>query len=194
MVFTGGFLWLILYWIPRKKLQLTHQIVHLSEAESILVQVGLIKRQLLYKNGPNTSSFCLFSSFSHYNFNNTNWKKCRWCVWDLNLGQQDCRCRRIHWATAAPQKENFYRSLILDRLSRANLMSRRLDLLHTYLHNLNNRVIVVVSVMCQNFVVILEQDMTVLGYKFSYESSPNNFTAIDFSLWGFVEKHKYGKN
>ena len=82
----------------------------------------------------------------------------------------------------------------MDRLSRANLMSRRLDLLLTYLHNLNNRVIVVVSVMCQNFVVILEQDMTVLGYKFSYESSPNNFTAIDFSLWGFVEKHKYGKN
>ena len=28
----------------------------------------------LKNNGPIPSSFCLFSSFSHYNFNNTNWK------------------------------------------------------------------------------------------------------------------------
>ena len=37
-----------------------------------------------FKNGPMQASFCLFSSFSHYNFNNTNWKKRRWCAWDLN--------------------------------------------------------------------------------------------------------------
>ena len=42
MVMTGGFLWLVLYWIPRKKLQLTHEIVTLAEADSILVQVGQI--------------------------------------------------------------------------------------------------------------------------------------------------------
>ena len=42
MVLTGGFLWLVLYWIPRKKLQLTHEIVTLAEADSILVQVGHI--------------------------------------------------------------------------------------------------------------------------------------------------------
>ena len=29
---------------------------------------------LFFKNGPIPASFCLFSYFSHYNFNNTNWK------------------------------------------------------------------------------------------------------------------------
>ena len=29
---------------------------------------------LFLKNGPIPASFCLFSSFSHYNFKNTNWK------------------------------------------------------------------------------------------------------------------------
>ena len=27
---------------------------------------------------------------------------CRWCAWDSNSGQQDCRRRRIHRAMAAP--------------------------------------------------------------------------------------------
>ena len=51
------------------------------------------------KNGPFLASFCLFSFFS-YNFN-TNWKKRRWCAWDLNPGPQDGRRRRNHWAMAA---------------------------------------------------------------------------------------------
>ena len=41
------------------------------------------------------ASFCLFLFFSHYNFNNTNRKKHRWCAWDLNPGWQDGRSRRI---------------------------------------------------------------------------------------------------
>ena len=55
---------------------------------------------LLFKNEPIPASFCLFLSFSRYNFN-TNWKKCRWCAWDLNPGPQDGRRRRNHWAMAA---------------------------------------------------------------------------------------------
>ena len=35
-------------------------------------------------NGPIPASFRLFSSFSRYNFNNTNWKKHRCCAWDSN--------------------------------------------------------------------------------------------------------------
>ena len=53
------------------------------------------------KNGPIPASFCLFSSFSHYNFNNTNWKKHRWCAWDSNPGPQNGRRRRNHGAIAA---------------------------------------------------------------------------------------------
>ena len=58
---------------------------------------------LFYKNGPIPASFCLFSLFSHYNFNKTNWKKRRWCVWDLNPGPQDGRRRQNHRAMAATQ-------------------------------------------------------------------------------------------
>ena len=42
---------------------------------------------VVLKNGPIPASFCLFSFFS-YNFN-TNWKKRRWCAWDLNPGPQE---------------------------------------------------------------------------------------------------------
>ena len=41
-----------------------------------------------------------------YNLNNINWKKRRWCAWDSNLGRQDGRRRRIHWAIAAPLLPN----------------------------------------------------------------------------------------
>ena len=44
---------------------------------------------VLFLNGPSRPLFCLFSSFSHYNFNDTNWKKHR-CV----LGNQT-RGRRM---------------------------------------------------------------------------------------------------
>ena len=52
------------------------------------------------KNGPIPASFCLFSFFSCYNFN-TNWKKHRWCAWDLNPGPQDGR-RRLFYKCAIP--------------------------------------------------------------------------------------------
>ena len=70
----------------------------------------------LIKNGPIPASFCLFSLFSQYNFNNTNWKKHRWCAWDSNSGPQDGRRRWSHGAMAAthflpllffPTKERF---------------------------------------------------------------------------------------
>ena len=56
-----------------------------------------------FLNGPIPASFCLFSLFSHYNFNKTNWKKHRWCAWDSNLGLQDGRRRQNHGAMAATQ-------------------------------------------------------------------------------------------
>ena len=40
----------------------------------------------VFLNGPIPASFCLFSLFSRYNFNNTNWKKFRWHAWDSNPG------------------------------------------------------------------------------------------------------------
>ena len=52
-------------------------------------------------NGPIPASFCIFLLFPHYNFNNTNWEKHKWCPWDLNPGPQDGRRRRHHGAMAA---------------------------------------------------------------------------------------------
>ena len=43
-----------------------------------------------------------YSSTFHF-----KWKKRRWFVWDLNLGPQDGRRRRIHWAMPAPNLEHF---------------------------------------------------------------------------------------
>ena len=56
----------------------------------------------LKKMGQSRPLFCLFLFFSRYNFN-TNWKKRRWCAWDLNLGPQDGRHRQNHGAMAATQ-------------------------------------------------------------------------------------------
>ena len=58
------------------------------------------KLVFLKKNWPIPASFCLFSLFSLYNFNNTNWKKLRWCACDSNPGPQDGRRRRNHRAMA----------------------------------------------------------------------------------------------
>ena len=44
-----------------------------------------------FKKWANTGLF--FLSFSHHNFNNTNWKKHRWCAWDSNPGSQDGRAQ-----------------------------------------------------------------------------------------------------
>ena len=54
--------------------------------------------------------FC-FSSFSQHNENYSakfDDKKRRWYAWDLNLGPQNCRCRRIHWAMEAPTNQYLF--------------------------------------------------------------------------------------
>ena len=38
----------------------------------------------LYLKWADPGLFCLFSSCSHYNSNNTNWKNCRWSAWESN--------------------------------------------------------------------------------------------------------------
>ena len=66
------------------------------------------------KNGPITATFCLFSLFSlfsHYNFNNTNWKKHRWCAWDSNPGLQNGWHIRDHGAMAATQCTIFFNAI-----------------------------------------------------------------------------------
>ena len=70
---------------------------------SVALQCYVMKLNalLLFSNGPIPAPFCLFLSFSCYNFNNTNWIKQRWCAWDLNPGLQDGRRRRNHQAMAA---------------------------------------------------------------------------------------------
>ena len=56
------------------------------------------------KMGQSRPLFLFIFVFSTcYNLN-SNWKKRRWCAWDLNPGRQDGRHKRIHWATAAPQR------------------------------------------------------------------------------------------
>ena len=58
----------------------------------------------VFKNGPIPTSFCSFSSFSHYNYINTTWKKRRCCAWDSNPQPQDGWCRWYHGAMAAALK------------------------------------------------------------------------------------------
>ena len=69
----------------------------------VVVVVEWEYKLFFLKRGPITASFlfiCVFSTC--YNLN-SNLKKCRWCAWDSNSGQQDGRRERIHWATVAPQ-------------------------------------------------------------------------------------------
>ena len=54
-----------------------------------------------FLNGPVPASFCLFYLFSHYIFNKTNFKKHRWCGWDLNPWPHDGSCRQYQGAMAA---------------------------------------------------------------------------------------------
>ena len=53
------------------------------------------------KNGPISASFRFIYVFSSLH-NSINWWTRRWCAWDSNLGRQNGRHRRIHWAIAAP--------------------------------------------------------------------------------------------
>ena len=63
----------------------------------VLIHLIPISCYSFFLNGPIPASFCLFSLFSWYNFNNTNW----WCAWDSNPGPQDGRRRQNHGAMAA---------------------------------------------------------------------------------------------
>ena len=62
--------------------------------------------ELCFWYRPNSAYTWLFLSFSQYMTNIeeilTKWRKHWWFAWDLNPGSQDGRCRRIHWAMAAP--------------------------------------------------------------------------------------------
>ena len=67
-----------------------------------IVQLAKNRRMFFFKKmGQSRPLFCLFSFFSSYNFNNTNWKKLWWCAWDLNPGPQAVRRWRNHGAMAA---------------------------------------------------------------------------------------------
>ena len=77
-----------------------------------------------FLNGSIPASFCLFSFFSHYNFN-TIWKKHRWCAWDSNLGLQDGRHRQNHGAMAATS-ENIILTIVLQPLIITHLRIIRL--------------------------------------------------------------------
>ena len=57
-----------------------------------------------FLNVPIPASFCLFSSFSHHNFNNTNQEKCRWCV-ACSLFPITIRKLLIIWATRSFQHD-----------------------------------------------------------------------------------------
>ena len=76
---------------PLPKSYILHQIANLQ----------ILTWKWFIKNGPIPASFCLFSSFPQYNFNNTNWQKPRWCAWDSNPQPYDGRCRQNHRAMAA---------------------------------------------------------------------------------------------
>ena len=56
--------------------------------------------------------FCLFSYFSHYNFNKTNLKKHRWCGWDSNPWPQEGRRTQFHRAVAAVLEVCFYVNVV----------------------------------------------------------------------------------
>ena len=71
-------------------------------AAALLPQTVVSIFQTFFKKmGQSWPLFVYFSFFSGYNFNNTNWKKCRWCAWDSNPGPQDGRRRRNHGAMVA---------------------------------------------------------------------------------------------
>ena len=91
--------------------------IHFKEA-------GSWRTFFFQKNGPIPAPFCLFLSFSRYNFNNTNWKKHRWCAWNSNPGPQDGRCRRNHRATATAHMKVFLWDELLGK-NQIKLVQRR---------------------------------------------------------------------
>ena len=85
--------WSSLANIPTKFLQSSYN------AQNWVQLLCLCTIPFLKKYGLIRTSFCLFLSFSHYNFKTTNCKKRRWCAWDSN--PHDGRCRWYHGAMAA---------------------------------------------------------------------------------------------
>ena len=72
---------------------------HLQDQAQFLKKT--LYKKFVIKMGQSLPLFCPFSSFPH-DRNQYKLIKCRWCAWDSNLEQQFRRCRRIHWAMAAP--------------------------------------------------------------------------------------------
>ena len=68
---------------------------------------------IFFKNGPIPAFFLFIFVFSTcYNLNsNLNWKKHRRYAWDSNLGWQDGRRERIHWAMAAPLNTTIFTTI-----------------------------------------------------------------------------------
>ena len=101
IIFANDKIWTTDLWQQRR---LLYQL-SLSQITSLCREEAKVKKKVVGRNGPFLNwpilaSFCLFSFFSHYNFN-TNWKKRRWCAWDLNLGPQDGRRKQNHGAMMA---------------------------------------------------------------------------------------------
>ena len=88
----------------------------------LFFQPGFLSKTILtFFKWANSGLFLFISAFSHYNFNNTNWKKLRWCALDLNPQLQEGRCRQNHGAMAAAQPLNIeYIQLVLDCLGSIN--------------------------------------------------------------------------
>ena len=87
------------------------------------------KKIVFLKKEPIPATFCLFSSFSHYNLNNKNWKKRRWRAWDSNSGPQNGRRRHNRRAIVAPPpKKNLLASWKFDVM----VMSTKIRLVSTY--------------------------------------------------------------
>ena len=81
---------------------------HLSLSLVLFLALSLSFCLYLTQMGQSRPLFCLFSSFSSYNFNNTNWKKHRLYAWDSNPGLKDGRRRQNHRTMAVLFRPNWY--------------------------------------------------------------------------------------
>ena len=79
---------------------------------SIACSKYLIKKHF-FKKWAKPGLFSFILSFSHYNLNNTNWKKRRWFAWDTNPGPQDGWHRRNDGAMADSTIKNIFNCIIL---------------------------------------------------------------------------------
>ena len=111
--------WNSVRWLPSAFYLSLHRLVQKNYLEIKMPELSnIIFRILIWYISIRAKSwtlFGIFSSFSHHN-SRINWKKRRYCAWELNLGSQDGRCRWIHWAMAAAKQvwNNFSNCLSLN--------------------------------------------------------------------------------